>query len=176
MLRLDGIVFTLINLLILYAALRHFLIGPIQSVLEQRKQMIDGQFASAAGKEEQAMQLKGQYEGLLADAKGESRRILEDSRQRAQREYESRVNEIEAQITELLHRRSLYEKEFHIDEGWEETVNKYMAKRKLTKELVDAFVSEIVFYDGNIEVKLLYDDFLKELLKVAEEREVSSNG
>lgn len=33
MLRLDGIVFTLINLLILYAALRHFLIGPIQSVL-----------------------------------------------------------------------------------------------------------------------------------------------
>ena len=47
MLRLDGIVFTLINLLILYAALRHFLIGPIQSVLEQRKQMIDGQFASA---------------------------------------------------------------------------------------------------------------------------------
>lgn len=39
-----------------------------------------------------------------------------------------------------------------------------------------AFVSEIVFYDGNIEVKLLYDDFLKELLKVAEEREVSSNG
>lgn len=93
-----------------------------------------------------------------------------------QREYESRVNEIEAQITELLHRRSLYEKEFHIDEGWEETVNKYMTKRKLTKELVDAFVSEIVFYDGNIEVKLLYDDFLKELLKVAEEREVSSNG
>ena len=95
MLRLDGIVFTLINLLILYAALRHFLIGPIQSVLEQRKQMIDGQFASAAGKEEQAMQLKGQYEGLLADAKGESRRILEDSRQRAQREYESRVMEAE---------------------------------------------------------------------------------
>ena len=74
-----------------------------------------------------------------------------------QREYESRVNEIEAQITELLHRRSLYEKEFHIDEGWEETVNKYMAKRKLTKELVDAFVSEIVFYDGNIEVMLVPD-------------------
>lgn len=93
-----------------------------------------------------------------------------------QKEYESRVNEIEAQITELLHRRSLYEKEFHINEGWEETVNKYMTKRKLTKELVDAFVSEIVFYDGSIEVKLLYDDFLKELLEVAEEREVSSNG
>ena len=31
-----------------------------------------------------------------------------------QKEYECRVNEIEAQITELLHRRSLYEKEFHL--------------------------------------------------------------
>ena len=76
MLRLDGIVFTLINLLILYVALRHFLIGPIRSVLEQRKQLIDGQFASAAGKEEQALQLKKQYEGLLADAKDQSRKIL----------------------------------------------------------------------------------------------------
>lgn len=37
-------------------------------------------------------------------------------------------------------------------------------------ELVEAFVSEIVFTDNNIEVKLLYDDFLKELLDVAEER------
>ena len=87
-----------------------------------------------------------------------------------QKEYESRVNEIEAQITELLYRRSLYEKDFHIDEGWEETVNKYLSKRKLTRELVEAFVSEIVFTDNNIEVKLLYDDFLKELLEVAEER------
>ena len=93
-----------------------------------------------------------------------------------QKEYESRVNEIEAQITELLYRRSLYEKDFHIDEGWEETVNKYLSKRKLTRELVEAFVSEIVFTDNNIEVKLLYDDFLKELLDVAEEREVGSNG
>lgn len=51
-----------------------------------------------------------------------------------------------------------------------------MSKRKLTRELVEAFVSEIIFTDNNIEVKLLYDDFLKELLEVAEEREVSSNG
>ena len=71
-----------------------------------------------------------------------------------QKEYESRVNEIEAQITELLYRRSLYEKDFHIDEGWEETVNKYLSKRKLTRELVEAFVSEIIFTDNNIEVKL----------------------
>lgn len=41
MLRLDAIVYTLVNLLILYAGLRHFLIKPIQSVMEQRKSMIE---------------------------------------------------------------------------------------------------------------------------------------
>lgn len=76
----------------------------------------------------------------------------------------------------LLYRRSLYEKDFHIDESGEETINKYLSKRKLTRELVETFVSEIVFTDNNIEVKLLYDDFLKELLEVAEEREVGNNG
>ena len=123
--------------------------------------------------------------GKIAEAEERKSGLYEDYREQLitaeelcqyQKEYESRVNEIEAQITELLYRRSLYEKDFHIDEGWEETVNKYLSKRKLTRELVEAFVSEIVFSDNNIEVKLLYDDFLKELLEVAEEREVSSNG
>ena len=50
-----------------------------------------------------------------------------------QKEYESRVNEIEAQITELLYRRSLYEKDFHIDEGWEEPLISICTKRKLYK-------------------------------------------
>lgn len=102
MLRFDGIVYTMINLLILYVALRHFLIGPIRSVLEQRKQLIDGQFAQAAEKEEQALQKKEQYEGLLADAKEESRKILEDSRARARKEYESRVMEAEKQAGHMM--------------------------------------------------------------------------
>ena len=52
MLRLDGIIFTIINLVILYVAMRHFLIGPIQSVLAKRKELIDSQFAKAEEKEE----------------------------------------------------------------------------------------------------------------------------
>ena len=93
-----------------------------------------------------------------------------------QKEYESRVEEIENQITELIQRRRLYEKDFHINEDWEETVKKYFGKRKLTKELVDAFVSKVIFSNGNIQVELLYDDFLAELIDVVEEREVSCNG
>ena len=102
MLRLDGIVFTLINLLILYVALRHFLIGPIRSVLEQRKEQIDGQFASAAGKEEEALQLKDKYEKMLTDAKAESQKILDNAKVRAHKEYENRGMEAEKQADHIM--------------------------------------------------------------------------
>lgn len=76
-----------------------------------------------------------------------------------QKEYETRIEELENQITELLNRRRMYEKDFHINEDWEETVKKYFGKRKLSKELVDTFVSKVIFSNGNIQVELLYDDF-----------------
>ena len=66
MLRFDGFIFTLLNLIILYAAMRHFLIGPIQNVLAARKEMIDGQFAAAQSKEEELykmyLKLKEKFE------------------------------------------------------------------------------------------------------------------
>ena len=44
-------------------------------------------------------------------------------------------------------------------------------RRKLTKEMVDAFVEKIYFYsDGNLEIHLKYDDFMEQLTEIAEER------
>lgn len=79
MLRLDGIIFTIINLVILYVAMRHFLIGPIQSVLAKRKELIDSQFAKAEEKEAEALELKDKYDDMLSHTKEESARILETS-------------------------------------------------------------------------------------------------
>ena len=46
MLRIDfNLVLTIINLIVLYLGLRKFLIGPVTNVMEQRKQMIEGQIA-----------------------------------------------------------------------------------------------------------------------------------
>ena len=81
MLRLDGIIFTIINLVILYVAMRHFLIGPIQSVLAKRKELIDSQFAKAEEKEAEALELKDKYDDMLSHTKEESARILETSRE-----------------------------------------------------------------------------------------------
>ena len=47
LLRIDwNVVFTIINLIVLYLGLRKFLIGPVTNVMEQRKQMIEGQIRS----------------------------------------------------------------------------------------------------------------------------------
>ena len=101
MLRFDGFIFTLLNLVVLYVAMRHFLIGPIQNVLAARKEMIDKQFAAAQSKEDEAMQLKQRYDGLLENAKEESKQIVEESRTRAGKEYEERVQKAERQANRI---------------------------------------------------------------------------
>ncbi len=102
MLRLDGIVFTLINLLILYIALRHFLIRPVQEVLEKRKELVAKQFSEAQEKEDAANEMKAQYTELLANAKSESVRMIEESRKTAQKEYEQKLAEAETQAGRIL--------------------------------------------------------------------------
>ena len=50
MLRIDfwNIVFTLINILVLYAFMRHFLIGPVRKIIEDRKNTIENDLDGAA--------------------------------------------------------------------------------------------------------------------------------
>ncbi len=46
MIKIDiNLVFTIINLIVLYLLMKKFLFGPIISVMEKRKTMIDQQFA-----------------------------------------------------------------------------------------------------------------------------------
>lgn len=88
-----------------------------------------------------------------------------------QKEYENQTRAIQEQIAELFRRQRFYEKNFHLDLDWEQVVQKYFRRRKLTKEMVDAFVEKIYFYpDGNLEIHLKYDDFMEQLTEIAEER------
>ena len=79
-----NLVFTIINLIVLYLFNeKSFLFGPILNVMEQRKNMIDQQFASAKDTEEQAYELKGKYEDALKSAKDESMRIVNQAKDEA---------------------------------------------------------------------------------------------
>ena len=103
LLRIDwNVVFTIINLIVLYLGLRKFLIGPVTNVMEQRKQMIECQIADSNNLKAEAGDLKKQYEGMLAQAHEESAELLEKTRKSAQAEYENRINAADAEAEKII--------------------------------------------------------------------------
>ena len=92
LLRIDwNVVFTIINLIVLYLALRKFLIKPVTNIMEQRKQEKD-----------KAYDLKAQYEDKLTQAHKESSEIIEKARKSAQTEYNNKVSVASAEADRII--------------------------------------------------------------------------
>ena len=97
-----NLVFTIINLIVLYLLMKKFLFGPVISIMEQRKDMIDKQFASARETENQAQELKGRYEDALKSAKEESMRIVNQAKDEAKLQADRIVENANTQAGEML--------------------------------------------------------------------------
>ena len=103
MIKIDiNLVFTIINLLVLYLLMKKFLFGPIIKVMDVRKAMIDQQFAGAKEQEDQAKALKEQYEGALKSAREESFQIMEQARKEAKIQTERTVEDTAARVDAML--------------------------------------------------------------------------
>ena len=103
MIKIDiNLVFTIINLLVLYLLMKKFLFGPIINVMDQRKAMIDQQFAEAKERQDNAKELQEQYEGALKSAKEESYQIMEQAKKEAKAQAENTVKETEARVDAML--------------------------------------------------------------------------
>ncbi len=83
--------------------------------------------------------------------------------------YASKIKELNIQLDEFLARQANFSKEYHIDEDWKVVVEQYINKRKLTKEMVEAFVKQVVVHEGGkLEIHLIYDDMLQDLREITE--------
>ena len=103
MIKIDiNLVFTIINLLVLYLLMKKFLFGPIINVMDQRKAMIDQQFAEAKERQDKARELQEQYEGALRSAKEESYQIMEQARKEAKAQADHTVEETTAKVDAML--------------------------------------------------------------------------
>ena len=98
---LSTILFTIINLLVLFFLLKKFLFGRVNAVLEQRAALVKGEISSAEENNRQAEALKAQYEGKLTDARHEAAKIVADAQNRAQRVYEGKMAEAETDAKRL---------------------------------------------------------------------------
>lgn len=101
-LSVSNLVITIINILVLYLLLRKFLYKPVMGIIEKRDEMIKTQLETAKKTEQDAMQLKAQYENSLNDAHDESLRIVENSKARAQEEYSRIVKEADEQAGKII--------------------------------------------------------------------------
>ena len=89
MLRLDiNIVWTILNLLIIFAIVKIFLIKPIHKILDARQAEIDKQYADAKAAQDSADELKTKYEASLNGVQAEKEGILNEARSKAGNEYD----------------------------------------------------------------------------------------
>lgn len=93
---ISGVVFTVINLLVLYVLLKKFLFKPVTAMIEGRQKAIGDSLADAAGQKEQAGALKSEYENRLDEARREAAGIVDEARARGQREYETLLGQAQA--------------------------------------------------------------------------------
>ena len=99
--QLSTIVFTILNLLILFVFLRKFLFGRVKAVLEEREKLVREQIASAEASKTQAQALQDQYEQKLSGAREEAERIVSDAKVRAQKAYDEQMAQAQAEARRL---------------------------------------------------------------------------
>ena len=153
MLSLDlNLVWNIINLVVLYLLLRHFLFKPVMGIMEKRKQIIEDGLKNAQDAQDNAMKMKAEYEDALRGAKQESAQIIENARSAAKNEYDRIVGEAG-------------DKAGNIIESAKETVRieREQTMKELQGEIAGLAVASAAKIVGRTEDEDLYDQFLKEV-------------
>ena len=96
-----NILWTVVNLLVLYVVFRKFLYQRVMNVIEAREEMVKKQFDDAK-KSEEARKLKADYEERLSDARTEADQIIIDARARAEEEHARSVEKTREETEHML--------------------------------------------------------------------------
>lgn len=154
MLRLDiNLVFTLINLLILYVIIRRFLLRPVKNIIAARQAEIDKQYADAQTAQDDAEAMKKQYEETLGNVVGETEELLNEARGKANDEYERIIADARTEAEQI---KANAEKTAKMER------DKYMQQAKeQVADLVVAATAKIVASKQNEEAdRALYNQFI----------------
>lgn len=157
MIKLDfNIIWTVINLLILYYLMKRFLFDKVHEVLEKRRIMVDSDMASAAATKADAMDLKKQYEDTLNNAGIDAREIIEHANEEARIVYDKKIEEANEEIRHMKK-----EARASID------IETKKAKEEIQKEAVElameAAAKVVSVTDNELRNRSLYDSFIKEI-------------
>ena len=103
MLRIDSnILWTIINLLILYALMKHFLFQPVHDILDKRKQEIESDFALANQQKQEALESKNKANQQLENMQTICDGMLADAKEQASLEYEQIIADANKKSDEMI--------------------------------------------------------------------------
>lgn len=83
------ILFTLINLIVLWLFLRHFLFDKITAILDNRTKAVQDELTQAAQEKTEAEKCRQEYEQQLDRSREEIAELLAQSKAQAQQEYDA---------------------------------------------------------------------------------------
>ena len=96
------IVFTLINLLILYVAMKKVLFKPINNILESRAKDIQDNLEQAERQRKEAEELKAQYEEQMAQSRQQASKLLSQAKAQSQEVYQKTVADAQAEAKKVM--------------------------------------------------------------------------
>jgi|GEM_PF-385692 len=106
-------VWTIINLLIAYFVLRHFVFKPIIKLLNKRREAVLNELEDAANKTASAQALLADATKRIEDSKNEASTIMSDARVQAEKQARTIVNASHTEATTIVERASEDAKRMH---------------------------------------------------------------
>jgi F-type H+-transporting ATPase subunit b len=95
-------IWTLVTFVIVLIVLRKFAFGPIQQLIDTRRQAIVADLDAAQSAREEAQASLAEYRQQLAEARKEANKIVEDARRVGDERRAAAVAELEAEKTRLM--------------------------------------------------------------------------
>ena len=94
--------FTLLNFLALFFVLKHFLVGPVIKIIQDRQKEIDDMYASAGNAEQQAKLMEAEYREKLSAAAETGERIVKEAVVRGQAREEEILRQANAEASAIM--------------------------------------------------------------------------
>lgn len=94
-------IFQICNLLLLTAAVKHFLFKPVQNVLQKRKEQVEDTYANAEKAEGEALAMREECEKRLSGARDEASEIVKTATVRATARTEEMMTAARAEVAAL---------------------------------------------------------------------------
>ena len=96
------ILFTWINLVILYLLMKKILFKPVKGIIDARNKEIEDMYSDAENTKSEAETMKADYTQKLSDAKIEAEGIIKDARKRASLDEEKIIEGAKAKANKMV--------------------------------------------------------------------------